>query len=162
MALPVQEVGAPIILGSIPLILLWYGWRRHLSSLAFLTSFYPLSLLLYLVRDSIPPSVIGFIISSMFLIPAYFDNFEKNLWRLYTLLFTLTFSLTNFDLKVGVFILALGVVLIIKVESPGLIWNIHPLINKPTHITPDFSGLSLPRKPILHHSTPLYNKRRGK
>jgi len=118
MALPVQEVGAPIILGSIPLILLWYGWRRHLSSLAFLTSFYPLSLLLYLVRDSIPPSVIGFIISSMFLIPAYFDNFEKNLWRLYTLLFTLTFSLTNFDLKVGVFILALGVVLIIKVESP--------------------------------------------
>lgn len=86
--------------------------------MAFLASFYPLSLLLYLVRDSVPPSVVGFIVSSMFLIPAYFDEFEKSLWRLYILVFALVFSFVDFDLKVGALIMFLGVSATIEVENP--------------------------------------------
>ncbi|WP_048150589.1 hypothetical protein [Thermococcus sp. AM4] len=121
LILPIQETGAPIIMGSVtmPLIFLWYNKKEYLPSLAFFVSFYPLSMLLYLIRDNVPPFVVGFIIASIFVVPAYLRDFEKNTWKFYALVFAFLFSLTNVDaLITSILIMFFGVLTVIGVENP--------------------------------------------
>ncbi|MBO8175137.1 MAG: hypothetical protein H0Z18_07760 [Thermococcus sp.] len=122
LVLPIQEIGAPIIVGTVtmPLILLWYKYRRdYLLSLAFFVSFYPLSLLLYLIRDSIPSFIIGFIIASIFVVPTYIRDFEENTWKFYTLVFVFLFALINVSksIPIGVLIVFLGILTTIKAKN---------------------------------------------